>query len=154
MMKKIFVFALTFMIMLCFFACDDGKQPVIPTPTPAPTETPKLVDNITFRRGETIEGELLFTGDALQEVFVTTDPVTARYALNLHFTEAGAALLEQYSRELKSSKEKLSLWIGEERIICAGFEDVISDGKMQVVGNFTSEKVNELYNKFYGITQS
>lgn len=151
MMKKFFVFALALMIVLCFFSCDNGKQPVIPTLTPAPTDAPQLVDNIAFRRGETIDGELLFTGDALQEVFVTQDPTFSEYALNIHFTEAGAPLLEQYSRELMASEEKLSLWIGNERIFCAGFEDVIPDGKMQLMGNFTSEEIYAIYDKFYGI---
>ena len=151
MMKKLSLFLLTLLLTICLISCNADIQPVIPTPTPAPSEAPKLVDNIAFRRGETIEGELLFTGEVLQEVYVTTTPGTSEYALSLIFTQEGATLLEQYSKELVSSKEKLSLWIGEEQIFAAKFAEKITGGQMQLTGNLSSEKVYELYNKFYGI---
>ena len=163
MMKKLSLFLLTIILTICLISCDDGVQPVIPTPTPtptevptpAPTEAPKLVDNITFRRGETINGELLFTGEALQAVSVVQDPAFSEHALNLQFTQEGATLLEKYSKELAASEEKLSVWIGEERIICAAFTEKITGDTMQVRGSsYHIDKINELYNKFYGITES
>lgn len=150
-MKKLTLFLLICTLLLSACAgCADNSQPTV-TPTPANAEE-TLMDNITFRRGESADGEVLFTGEALEDVYVTQDE-TGYCMLRLSFTENGKQLLAQYTTELAANKEALSIWIGEEQISCGTVTEAILDGQCNLIDtSYTAEDVTELRNKFYGIT--
>lgn len=153
---------LTFCLLICtillsaFAGCAEEKQPkVSPTPEASATadnQKETLADNITFRRGESADGEVLFTGEALENVYVTQDEM-GYYILRLSFTENGKQLLARYTTELAANQEALSIWIGEEQISCATVTEAILDGQCNLIDtSYTAEDVTELRNKFYGIT--
>ena len=150
-MKKIFICFLCILSILSLCSCETEKQPSL-TPNPSSTKNPSLVDNVYFRKGETSDGEILFTEDDLQEVSIFQEPTFSNYGLLFTFTEDGKELLYQITLTLSQNEDRISIWIGNEQIACATVSEPLRDGKMQITGMALTQKtVTEWYHKFYGI---
>lgn len=178
-MKKIVIYVLCFILL--FSGCKnetqlnvtpgtsnsgDEKQPTLMYPPIDPPDyvepTPfilepeadyVLVDNISFRRGENIDGEILFIGEALEKITVK-DEGDAYSQLIFILKEENHKLLYQISSELIQSGEKISCWIGNEQIFAAEFSHPIIDGTFSVEGQpFQLDKCVAYFHQFYGISE-
>lgn len=130
----------------------ESTFPAIPTPYEVhPKDTDTLVNTITFRRGDDLDGETLFTGDSLEEVYVSYDALDGAAMLHFIFTEKAKETLYDYSSELSQTNESLSIWIADERICSAKLMQPIDDGQFTLLSDSSMERAMELYNKFYGI---
>jgi len=90
---------------------------------------------------ETIWNTIL-TGDQLDSVFVSTDPVTGEFIVSLEFDSEGSKILADYSAA--NIGKYLAIVLDKKVISCPVIKNALPDGKGYITGNFTYETANNL----------
>ena len=114
--KFILIICLILSMMLILVNCNVEDGNVSPETT-GPDSVPQgkvFVDNIYFRKGESIDGEIVLTSEHIKNVTVGFNFLNS-YVLNFTLTDEGTPLLYECSVELSQTGGKLSIWVGDEK---------------------------------------
>lgn len=99
-----------------------------------------------FRKGNTISGELILTGDDVAAATPAYNSQTAEYIVELDFNAAGAQAFGAATSELAPTGT-ISIWLDGVAISTATVREPIMDGNAMISGSFTAEDVATLANQ-------
>lgn len=95
-------------------------------------EAGQIAENITFRLGDSTDGEVVLTGKNIKRVEIQKDSPEHLPPLLLTLDEEGTAKFTKVTKELSINGGSLSLWLGDELLFSAKIDFVITDGKFVI----------------------
>ena len=107
--------------------------------------------HLTFRKGSSIDGELILEGKDVEKATPAYGPTKeggqSEYYLSLEFKNSGRQAFADATTELAASKGYISIWMDEQNVSTASVNTAITDGKAIISGNFTQESVITMANQ-------
>lgn len=89
--------------------------------------------------------EILMDGSMIETAVPNFDTSTNKYVVSLEFTSDGAAKFEEITTEYNG--KVVSIWMDDIMLSAPTVQNVISDGKAVITGDFTAEEATSLANK-------
>ena len=104
---------------------------------------------LTFREGNSADGELILDGSMIESAAAQYGPVTSggasEYFVSLKFTDDGAKAFGDATTRLAASKGTISIWLDDENVSTATVNTAITDGSAIITSSasnpFTQEQV-------------
>ena len=93
---------------------------------------------------EGIEYEAFMDGDSVQQVTVSREETGADYAVNLQLDSEGTTEFATVSSELVSDNGQIAILLDGEVMIAPSVQSAITDGQVQITGDYTVDEANEL----------
>lgn len=107
--------------------------------------------HLTFRKGSSIDGELILEGKDVEKATPAYGPTKeggqSEYYLSLEFKNSGRQAFADATTELAAGKGYISIWMDEQNVSTASVNTAITDGKAIISGNFTQESVITMANQ-------
>ena len=104
---------------------------------------------LTFREGNSADGELILDGSMIESAAAQYGPVTSggasEYFVSLKFTDDGAKAFGDATTRLAASKGTISIWLDDENVSTATVNTAITDGSAIITSSasnpFTQEQI-------------
>ena len=101
---------------------------------------------MVFRKGSTVDGEVILTGDDVVSAMPGYDEKNG-YVVQLEFSPEGTKAFGAATTELAPEKGVISIWLDDAAISVATVQTAITDGRAIIEGNFDQDSVTTLSNQ-------
>ena len=101
---------------------------------------------MVFRKGSTVDGEVILTGDDVVSATPGYDEKNG-YVVQLEFSAEGTKAFGAATTELAPEKGVISIWLDDAAISVATVQTAITDGRAIIEGNFDQDSVTTLSNQ-------
>ena len=114
-------------------------------------ETAADRNSLEFRKGDSIDGELVLTNKNIKSAYAIYDNFNRDYGVVIEFDEYGLDLFSNATEELAGTDTSISIWLDDELLSAPRIRDKITTETVVISGNLDRQSAADIAEKINSV---